>query len=243
MRSLPALFSILLLSHGCAPVSSDKEAASDTVSARADAVTPVEREIAEQVEIQPDKPSVDSVSVNMKPALIDLFEDPIDVLAYKIKKEGANGSAMRKRNYFHQPDTVGNYFMYFWFYTYRRNASVPNAQEAVILNTYIYGETIGQYEKVDEALISIKGMVNDPDLDRLNVVGLTKQEVIDQFGLADFSDQNLYVYEHMKDILILHFEDDQVDWFNFLRTNLDLTSMEDLPPELKYYNEHIPVNN
>jgi len=240
MQSLPVLFSILLLSYGCAPVSSDREASTDTVSVKADSIFQQEIEVAKPEESTPSELSVDSVSATMKQALIDLFQDPLDLRTYKINKRGSNSSSIIRRPYFRYIDTVGHYFHYFWFHSYRRDASVSNAQEAVILNTYIYGETIGQYEKVDEALISIKGMVNDPDLDRLNVVGLTRQGVHDQYGRADIRDQNLYVYEYMKDILILHFENDQVDWFNFLRTNLELTSLEDLPAELMYYNERVP---
>ncbi len=176
-----------------------------------------------------------------KPALLRLFEDPIDLRAYKLSKRGANSSSIIRRPYFLQLDTVGHYFNYFWFHSYRMDASISNSLDAVRLNTYIYGETIGRYEDVEEELISIKGMVRDPELDRLNVVGFSRQDIHDQFGLPMLKEQNLSVYVHKQDMLILHFDDDQVEWFNFLRTNLELTSMADLPPELKYYNERIPV--
>ncbi len=240
MQSLPVLFSILLLSYGCAPVSSDREGSTDTVSVKADSISQQEIEIAKPEESTPSELSGDSVSGTMKQALIDLFQDPLDLRTYKINKRGSNSSSIIRRPYFRYIDTVGHYFHYFWFHSYRRDASITNSHEAVKVNTFIYGETIGRYEDVVEELISIKGRVKDPDLGKLNVVGLSKQDIHDQVGQAVIRDQDLYVYQYMTDILILHFENDQVDWFNFLRTNLELTSLEDLPAELMYYNERVP---
>ena len=241
MQSSSVLFSILLLSYACAPSSTDKEAASDNVSAKMDSIVLPVKATTQPEDPEPEALPADNAEQLKPPALIHLFEDPIDLRTYKIKKRGANSSATRKRTYFHQPDTVGTHYKYFWFHNYRRDPAITNAHDAVMVNTYIYGDTITTYEEVNEALISIKGMVEDPDLGRLNVVGLTRPEVHERFGEAQITFKDLYVYEHRKDILILSFQEDQVAWFNFVRTNLELASIEDLPPELKYHNERIPV--
>ena len=110
----------------------------------------------------------------------------------------------------------------------------------LVIGTYIYGEEIGYYEQVVEELISVKSRLEDRDLKKLNFVGKHKKDVVDLLGTDYLTSNELMIYQHHGDLLILQLEDDKILWFNYIRTKLHLESSDDLPKELQYFAESIP---
>ncbi len=170
-------------------------------------------------------------------ALVELFNKPLDLVDYKKKKRGSNSSPWTKRAYYYQPDSIGTYFNYFYFQQLMPRYSTEDLFEGLVVKTYIYGREIGNYENVSEELIGIKSKLEDLDLGSLNIVGLAQDDLLDRFNISP--SENYIVKEHNGDLLIIHFENGKVNWFNYLRSNLDLSN-DPLPEELKYFEEVIP---
>lgn len=176
------------------------------------------------------------------PRFLNLFNRPFDLKAYK-KGNGANSGSRNGKPYLIKPDTVGTYYEYFWFYKLRARYPVQQSFDGLIIGTYIYGEEVGQYDKVDEELIYLKSKLEDPRLKhQLNLVGKSKVYLINQLGMNYLKFKDLIIYQYNRDLLILHISEDKIDWFNYVRTNLKLESGTDLPEELKYYSERASPN-
>ena len=169
---------------------------------------------------------------------IDFFNRPFDPKGYK-RLSGANSGVANDWPYLIKPDTIGTYFNYFWFHKLRQKYREKSFQ-GLNVRTYIFGEEIGYYNEVEEELIGVKSQLEDPDLGLLNLVGKDKAYLLNNLGSRFVSIEDLIIYQHNGDLLILHLMDDRVDWFNYLRTTLKIESGQDLPAELKYYSENVP---
>lgn len=247
MRYCLILISLGYLASNCSQKSSDQitdsenDGISDTIIIAVDSTSRQDTGTIESEAIQVTE--IEAQSTSQNPALIQLFKDPLDLRSFKIKKRSANSGSRVRRSYFPKQDTIGYFYNYFWFHEYRRRSAIRNPHDAVIINTYIFGEEIGTYEDVEERLVSIKGMVRDPDLERLDLVGRSIIELDSLFGSPQFTTDKHYLYHMNNDLLILGLEEKKVAWFNFLRTNLSLETLENVPSELLYYNERMPVTN
>lgn len=167
-------------------------------------------------------------------ALIELLENPIDLKVYKKKKRGANGTTRSMKVYDFKPDTLGNYYTYFWFHELRRRFRTESESvDAVFIDTYISGEEIGTYHNVEEVLIGIKSRISDEDLGMLNFVGKTVSELRAKY---EFKRSEDFLFTEIKGvILILHIADEKVDWFRYIRTTLLVKTLRDIPSELLQY--------
>ncbi len=174
-----------------------------------------------------------------KRGLLEIFNEPIDLIEYK-KGNLSNSGAGAKRPYYHQPDTSGIYYRYFWFHHLRRRFSNREIESnSTILLTYIHGDSIGNYHHVSEELIAVKSGLPDSRLKHLNLVGLDKESVQKYYGFKK-GYKDLLWEKHDGDLLIVHFRNDTVDWFNFVRTNFGDQTPILLPEELEYFDERIP---
>lgn len=179
--------------------------------------------------------------------LIHLYNETLDLVEYKKRKEGATNGIIQKKQYYYQPDSVGIYNRYLLFkqlLSKHREAELFNSIE---IKTFIYGNTVGDYETVDEDLIGIKSKISDPHLQNMDFVGKNESYIEEYYGLELIKGSDFIIDEFDSDILILHFRTDSsgtrtVDWFNFLRTNLNIESSDYLPEELLYFNEKKPVD-
>ena len=192
----------------------------------------VEKEDTVSIEkkINSSTPSIDP----KRAALIKLLENPLDLKAYKKKKRGANGTTREKRIYDFKPDTIGNYYTYFWFHELRRRFRAESkSADAVFIDTYILGEGIGTYDNVEEVLIGIKSRISDEDLGALNFVGKTVSELTAKYEFK--RSENFHFTEIKGDILLLHVADEKIDWFRYIRTKLSVKTLRDIPSELLQY--------
>jgi hypothetical protein len=171
--------------------------------------------------------------------LLSFFNQPLDLKAYK-KANGAHSGGRNVTPYLIKPDTIGTYFNYFYFRKLRDRYPTKQSFRGLVIGTYIYGEEIGYYEQVVEELISVKSRLEDRDLKKLNFVGKHKKDVVDLLGTDYLTSNELMIYQHHGDLLILQLEDDKILWFNYIRTKLHLESSDDLPKELQYFAESIP---
>lgn len=209
---------IIALLHSCSKPQAQSESAADSVITLTDTIAAL-----------PEKES----------PLIRLLNHPLDLKEYKIKKRGANSSFISKAPWFYQPDTVGTYFSYFWFQQLRSKYPPEQLFNGLVIKTYIHGHKVGTYEDVVEDLTGIKSRLPDPDLKDLDLVGKDLQFLETTYGIRPNYKEEYIIEEHNGIILIIHINNQKVQWFNYLRANLQLNH-EDIPEALLYFEEQVP---
>lgn len=199
------------------------------------------RQTAQDEERINDTLSIDAlteVDSDKYPALIQLLNHPIDLQQYKLKKRGANSSAITQQPYYYQPDTVGTYFSYFWFQQLRDKYPPEQLFKGLVIKTYVYGSEIGTYEGVTEELIGIKSKLSDPDLGTLDLVGKDLSFLKTELGLGPNFKEHYIVERLNQVILIIKIENQKVQWFNYLHTSLQ--PKVEIPEALLYFDEQVP---
>lgn len=184
--------------------------------------------VDEQAEGIPDK----------EQSLIDLFNHPLDLKKYKLKKRGANSSVITPQPYYYQPDTTGSYFSYFWFQQLRSQYPADQLFDGLVIKTFIYGEEIGTYKEVSEELIGIKSRLADPDLGGLDLVGKDMNFLESELGLTINFEEQYIIERHNSRILIIYVDNQKVQWFNYLHTSLQPNV--EIPEALLYFEEQVP---
>ncbi|MFY0628004.1 MAG: hypothetical protein JXR07_17025 [Reichenbachiella sp.] len=171
---------------------------------------------------------------NPEEALQDLLDNPIDLAEYKKKKRGANSGITERRPYYYQPSTDGSYYRYFWFYDLRRRYGAQEAREAVQIVVYKNGP-IGRYEDTNEELICISIQKKDPDLQKLNKVGYSKNSILEELGPPSIENGETLTYRKDQSVIIFHFDNEIVNWLRFVKTK-KLSSLDELPSDLYKFN-------
>lgn len=174
--------------------------------------------------------------------LIQLLNRPLEIKEFKKKAGGANGGPRHNLPFYYKPDTIGTYYEYFWFHALRRQYGENQSIDYLFVETYIYGEKIGLYNKVDEALISIKAKASHRSLGLIDLVGKLREDIEHLYGKAHWEHKGTHVYHHNKSFLILHYIESKVDWFRYIKTNLTLGEINKLPPDYFEYNGRYSKN-
>ncbi len=167
-------------------------------------------------------------------ALLSIMNQPIDLPEFKRRLRGANGSVSIAQPYFFKPDTVGNYYEYFWFHSLRPRHK-DKAMDGLKVLTYIYGDSIGNYEDVSEQLIILKAKLNDHNLGLLDLVGTSIADIDVLFGIGYLKNKENIIFRHHKSLLIIHSKDEVVEWLKFVKTNGTIDTIEKIPDELLSY--------
>jgi hypothetical protein len=171
---------------------------------------------------------------------IKMMTQPLDLPTFKKLAKGANSGSANQFLIYLKPDTTGHYYRYFNFQSlnlaYRKIQGLTFT--GLVLYTYINGEKIGWYNKVDEDFISVKAKVEYGGLGVLNIVGKNKKELAIEFGEPQHTYKEFDVYYHNKTFLLLHYENGKVAWFRYIRTNITLHEIDQIPMNLLRYDEH-----
>lgn len=169
-----------------------------------------------------------------KRGLLKLFNEPLDLPKYKAETN-ANSGIKTKKEYHYQPDTIGSHYRYFWFH-HLRGKFREEAATDLSIHSYVYGNTIGNYSEVTEELISVKSRLPDPKLQNFNLVGMSKEDIEEYYGFSNGLG-DLRWEKHNDDLIVLHFQDNLVEWFNYVHTNLGDQHFYLLPGELHNFEE------
>lgn len=100
---------------------------------------------------------------------------------------------------------------------------------------YKIGKKIGKFNDPNEILIGLKSSYKDPDLGKADLVGLPTLDIIKKFGSPDMKKNDLIIYHHLGNILILKTNEGKIKWFKYLRLNREVTSskLEELVFKIK----------
>lgn len=174
--------------------------------------------------------------------LIQLLNRPLEIKEFKRKAVDANGGVRHDPSFYYKPDTIGTYYEYFWFHALRRKYGENKSVDYLYVVTYIYGEKIGWYNKVDEALISIKAKASHHSLGTIDLVGKFREDIEHLYGKTHLEHKDTDVYHHNKSFLILHYIEGKVDWFRYVKTNLTLVEINELPTNYFEWNGRYSKN-
>ena len=205
----------------------EKQEVLPTVSSHLDSAQTL---IDSALKLEPDK-----IIVDKKGRLNKLIINPLNLAYFKKYAGSANGRVKNQLPFYYKPDTIGTYYEYFWFHALRRKFGENKSVDYLFVETYIYGDKIGQHNKVEEELISIKAKVAHYSLGTINLVDKPRNEIEFLYGLPHFQRLQKEVYYHQKAFLILAYKDDKIAWFRYIKTNLSLEEADELP---SYYFEY-----
>lgn len=170
-----------------------------------------------------------------KRRVTNLITSPLNLTYFKKYAGSANGRVKNQLSFYYKPDTIGTYYEYFWFHALRREFGESKSADYLFVETYIYGDKIGQYTTVEEALISIKAKVSHYSLGTINLVGKSRNEIAFLYGLPHFQRLQKEVYYHQDSFLILSYKDEKIEWFHYIKTNLSLEQAHELPMDYFEY--------
>lgn len=88
------------------------------------------------------------------------------------------------------------------------------------------------YSTNNETIIGFETKVNYIHLNNLNFVGAEENEISELLGMPDLIQDHCYAYKEDQKVLVLHLENDIVDWVKFYHLNEDTFLNPVYPPSL-----------
>lgn len=88
------------------------------------------------------------------------------------------------------------------------------------------------YSTNNETIIGFETCVNYEHLNEFNLVGETEDDISAMYGLPDLIENDCFAYKEDQKVLVLHFNDEQVDWLKFYQLNNETFLNKDYPTDL-----------
>lgn len=151
--------------------------------------------------------------------LISLLENPIDLQKFKKSKNGSytTTGVSNGTDYYFQPKIKDSIF-----YTY--NYPIENFTDSKRINQIVvfkYGKNKHTYEDETEILIELRIFNKDLDLEKANLIGLTKTELESEFGVNYRNFENGIAYSNKNRVLILELENSKVKSYRYIKLNTE----------------------
>jgi hypothetical protein len=174
------------------------------------------------------QPKPAAVSVASENNLASFLASPLDLKAFKKKKNSSNSGTVRKNEMFYTPEKAGFFYRYMLFPTPTQyNEYQRFADFAVIV--YKFGEKIGDYSDTNETLIAVWCRLKDPDLGEADLVETPVSEIKKRFGEPFATVGDVLVYQNQERALSVHTKDEKVDWFKYIRLNRAIEDPKAVP--------------
>ncbi len=173
----------------------------------------------------PEPIAVDSATL----AFQQFMENPLNLVDYKNAKMGSNSSVAQNNAHYFRPDSVGFYYRYMLFTPYQRPKVSQRIDEGDLFHngvniiTYMYGKVVGRFHDHNEMLISFRSRYNDSDLGQADLVGKSREDIIDLLGEPPIEEGTLLIYHYNNNALALSMEDGNVVQFKYVKLNQPLT--------------------
>nr|WP_299383085.1 hypothetical protein [Allomuricauda sp.] len=151
------------------------------------------------------------------PKLTSFLEDPIDLQKFKSKKNGrVTTSVTNGLNYYMKPKFKDSIFYAYNFIT--ENIG-PNGVNKIIV--FKYGPNKHNYKDETEILIEMRIFNKDPDLDKANLIGISKKELELKFGTDYRILDNRIIYSNNNKVLILLLKESRVKSYRYSKLNTE----------------------
>ena len=156
--------------------------------------------------------------------IIQLLENPLDIVEYKRLKRSANNGGGRKQPYFYRPDYPGFFYSYFIF--------GGKSEHTPYLTVYKKGSKIGYYSDTNEEFIQVWSAVEDKDLGEADLARKKIADIKSKFGPQYVETDTHLIYQHKRCILVIRKAGSICRWFKIARLNKSFKNLEDLPEEI-----------
>ncbi|MEL7003710.1 MAG: hypothetical protein AAFN93_13390, partial [Bacteroidota bacterium] len=170
--------------------------------------------------------------------------NPMNLPHFKKWNGPANSSAINAPPHLYKRGD-GPFYSYFYFVKQRltgqeraNSGSEFPTKEAFHITTSLHEPLTGneQFDSIEETLVEIQCSINDSDLNSLDIVGKSIDEIKELFGDELFEKDGMKVFGHANRILVIKMNDNQVEAFKYLRL---IEPFDMLKDDLEMMNNHI----
>jgi len=175
----------------------------------------------EEVQINVDSSGLKIEKVEKKSEnlnLISFLENPINLQKFKENKNGnVTTSVTNGTEFYFNPKTKDSIF-YVYYYPAENFDNSREIDQIVVLKQ---GKNKHNYEDETETLIELRIFNKDSDLEKANLIGLSKTELESEFGTNYLAFDNGIAYSNKDKILILKFENSKVNSYRYIKLNTE----------------------
>jgi len=163
--------------------------------------------------------------------LSDLLQNPINLSEFKRIKGPSNSSVMKGDNCYYKPEREG---FYYWYAMFKEPAKLRESERlrGFRLIVYKYGKKPGDFYDSNEELIAIKSRFADPQLGKLNLVGMSVDSIRKQLGSPFVERDGMLIYHINSRALSLGTASGNVKWFKYVRLQKCFVDTDNIPAAL-----------
>jgi hypothetical protein len=182
---------------------------------------------------EPDKAKKEKYLANLK--LTEFLKNPIDLQKFKAKKGQSLSSVTNGLDYHFSPEIKDSIFYHYTTFPYQDSKEKIAPIDVIVFK---YGKNKHNWNDDTEILIEYTVSGKDNDLNRANLVGLTKTELESKFGFDYKLLENRVVYSIGNKALIFELENSKVKWFKFIKLSTENIDNELIKRILKNVVQH-----
>lgn len=150
--------------------------------------------------------------------------DPIDLVRFKKLQRSSHSSVANTKSYWYK-ESNGLHYSYFYFFEQGRRPEVKKSQENFVhqndfhIVTSLHKPLMGKekYESIKETLVQIQCAISEPDLNSLDLVNKTIEEVKESFGPPLLEKDSLVIFGHSNRIIAVKMNQEKVGAFKYIR--------------------------
>ena len=155
--------------------------------------------------------------------LIEFLENPIDLLAFKKKKEMRFTTSVTNGTEFYFNPKIKDSIFYVYYYP-TEDFTDPRKIDRIVV--FKFGENKHRYDDKTETLIEFSIFNKDSDLGKANLIGLSKTELESEFGNDYLTFENGIAYSNKNKVLILEMDSSKVKSYRYLKLNTEKIDKE-----------------
>ena len=160
--------------------------------------------------------TVEKNSENLK--LTSFLENPIDLQEFKTKKQQSLSTVVNRKEYYLNPK-INDSILY--LYSFLPNDPFQSKIEQLEIVIFKFGKNKHSWEDNTEILIELKVKVQDINLGKANLVGLSKTELESEFGTEYLTFDNGIIYSNKNKVLLVEFNDSKIKSYNYIKLNTE----------------------
>lgn len=159
---------------------------------------------------------------------------PLDLKHFKKWQKSSNSGIRNAKPYWYK-ESNGPHYSYFYFFKQSQRTEIKKLQGNLVhendfhVITSLHKPLTGdeKYESINETLVQIQSTISEPDLNSLDLVNKTLEEVKVLFGPAMFAKDNLMIFGHSNRIIVVKAVQQKVHAFKYIRLNKSFEEFAD----------------
>ncbi|WP_197022129.1 hypothetical protein [Sediminibacter sp. Hel_I_10] len=149
---------------------------------------------------------------------MNFSKNPIDILAYKKKKEMRFTTSITSGTEFYFKPKIEDSIFYVYYYPAEKFDDPKKIDQIIV---YKHRENKHKYEDQTEILIELRIFNKDADLGEANLIGFSKIELESKFGNDFLTFDNGITYSNKNKLLILELDNSKVKSYRYIKLNTE----------------------